>query len=229
MAEQDSAKRGRGERAGLSREAVLRATRRLVERDGLDRLSLRRLSAELGVAPNAIYSYFDGKVALVDALLDELLGEIALPSPDRGDWRDRLIALMDSSRRLLLAHPDLIPALLTRPARGRNGRRLGEATLALLAEGHIRGERAVEALRALLVFSLGFAAMEAPRRADPAGRARVEESAVAFASDEELPHLRASAALLAQHADDRSFENGLRWLLAGIEREEGRPGGRPSR
>jgi hypothetical protein len=67
------------------------------------------------------------------------------------------------------------------------------------------------------VFSLGFAAMEAPRRADPDPEERRAASEAAFASDEGLPRVARAAPDLARHADDRTFENGLRWLLAGIE------------
>jgi AcrR family transcriptional regulator len=196
---------------------VLRAAREIAERDGVERLSLRSLAARLGVAPNAIYTYVPDKIALLDALLDDLLGDVEIPGPEASDWRAGLVDLMDASRRLLLAHPGLVPLFLARPARGPNGRRLGEATLDLLERGGIEGERAVEALRALLVYSLGFAAMEAPRRAEPDPDARRADSEAAFAADEELPRISAVATELARHADDRSFETGLRWLLAGIE------------
>lgn len=210
-------RRGPGERAGLTRDAVLDAARRIAESEGVEGLSLRRLAAALGVAPNAIYSHVPDKTALLDGVLDRLLGDIEIPGPDAGDWRDGLIALMDSSRRLLLAHPSFVPLFLARPARGPNGQRLGEATLALLARGGIEGQRAVQALRVLLVFSLGFAAMEAPRLEEPDPDDRRARSEQAFGSALDAPHLNAVAPLLARQADDRSFENGLRWLIAGIE------------
>jgi TetR/AcrR family transcriptional regulator, tetracycline repressor protein len=206
-----------GERAGLTQEAVIAAAREIAEREGVDGLSLRRLAGALGVAPNAIYSHVPSKTALLDEVLEDMRGDIEIPDLDAGDWRDGLVALMSSSRRVVAAHPALIPMFLARPARGPNARRLGEATLALLERGGITGERAVEALRALLVFTLGFAAFEAPRRDDPDPDSRRTESETAFASDERLSRLHALAPQLARHADDRTFEHGLRWLIAGME------------
>src|SRR5918994_3617768 len=78
-----------GQRAGLSREAVLGAARRVADDQGVDHLTMRRLAAELGVTPNALYTYFPDKEALLDALVDDLLAGIEPGDPDEGDWRDR--------------------------------------------------------------------------------------------------------------------------------------------
>src|ERR671912_262633 len=94
-----------GQRAGLSREAVLGAARRVADDQGVDHLTMRRLAAELGVTPNALYTYFPDKEALLDALVDDLLAGIEPGDPDEGDWRDGLVRVMDGSRRVLPAPP----------------------------------------------------------------------------------------------------------------------------
>src|SRR4051794_30409356 len=127
-------RRGPGERAGLAREVVLDAARSISAREGLAHLTMRRLAARLGVAPNALYSHFADKSALVDELVDAVLAEVPL-TPDDTDWRSGLVRLMTDSRRLLLAHTELIPLVLARAARGPNALRLGEATLALIRRG----------------------------------------------------------------------------------------------
>ena len=110
--------RGAGQRAGLTRAAVLRAARRIADEEGVDRLTMRRLAAELGVMPNALYTYVPDKEGLLDALIDDLLAGVDTGEPAEGDWRDGLVRVMDSSRRLLLAHPRLVPVFLARPASG---------------------------------------------------------------------------------------------------------------
>src|SRR5215216_3902704 len=79
-------RRGAGQRAGLSRELVLAAARRIADEEGVDRLTMRRLAAELGVLPNALYTYVPDKEALLDALLDALLGDVDAGDPAEGDW-----------------------------------------------------------------------------------------------------------------------------------------------
>lgn len=223
--------RGPGERAGLATADVLEAARAIARRDGVQAISMRRLADRLGVAANAIYTYFPDKAALLDALLDDLLGEIAVPARS-ADWRAPLVAILRGTRRLLLSHADLIPLYLARPGRGANAMRLGDAMLESLAAGDVSGRAAADALRILLIYTLGFAAQEAPRRGDPSGVARIRASEAAFRGAEHLPHLRELSAELAHHADEQTFELGLRWLLAGIAGDAtadagARRGGRP--
>jgi hypothetical protein len=97
--------------------------------------------------------------------------------------------------------------------------RLGNAMLEQLARAGIEGRPAAEALRILLIYTLGFAAHEAPRAGDPAGVERVRASEAAFRSAHGLRRLQALSGQLAKHADDGTFETGLRWLLAGLARE----------
>jgi TetR/AcrR family transcriptional regulator, tetracycline repressor protein len=211
------ARRGAGQRAGLSREAVLTAARRIADDEGVDRLTMRRLAGELGVMPNALYTYVPDKEALLDALLDDLLAGIDPGDPAEGDWRDGLVRVMDSSRRLLLAHPRLAPVFLARPGLGPNAARLGEITFELLRRGGLEGERAVEAFRILLIYSLGFAAFQAPRlQSDSVERTRQVEATFAGLPEDRFPVMRRLAAPLADPTTDRHFHTGLRWLLDGL-------------
>jgi len=217
--------RGAGQRAGLSRELVLAAARRIADEEGIERLTMRRLAAELGVMPNALYTYVPDKEGLLDALVDDLLADIDGVDLAEGSWRDGLVRVMDSSRRLLLAHPKLVPVFLARPGLGPNAARLGEITFALLRRGGLEGERAVEAFRVLLIYSLGFAAFQAPRLRDDVD-ARAARAKATFASlpEERFPQMRRLAGQLAVPTTDRQFHTGLRWLLDGIAAQGGQDG-----
>jgi AcrR family transcriptional regulator len=205
-----------GERAGLAVEAILAEARRVAEREGVEQLTMRRLAEGLGVAPNALYSHFADKSALLDALIDSLLADVEVPIPDEEEWQDSLLDLMRSTRRFLLAHADLLPHLLSRARRGPNAIRLGEETLKLLTRAGLEGEAAVDALRILLIYTFGFAAQEAPRRADPDRESRRRKSEEAFGMAHDEPLVRELAQPLSEHPSDDTFEKGLRWLLDGI-------------
>jgi TetR/AcrR family tetracycline transcriptional repressor len=150
-----------GQRAGLTHDAVLAAARRVFAERGLDGLSMRAVAQELGVAPNALYSHVADKGALVDALLDDVLGALDAPEP-HAEPHAGLRGVMLATYDLLGRHPDLVPLYLARQgARGQNARALGAAMTVLLARLGVDGDAAGRVVRALIVSTLGFAALAA--------------------------------------------------------------------
>ncbi|GHH95287.1 TetR/AcrR family transcriptional regulator [Streptomyces capillispiralis] len=102
--------RGGGQPSGLDRERITGATVRLLDAEGLDRFSMRRLAAELQVTAMSVYWYVDTKDDLLELALDAVFGEPALPDPAADeDWRDQLRALAREYRALLVRHPWLSP------------------------------------------------------------------------------------------------------------------------
>jgi TetR/AcrR family transcriptional regulator, tetracycline repressor protein len=147
-----------GERAGLDRAAVVAAARALLTARGVGALSMRAVAHRLGVAPNALYSHIEGKSALVDAVLDDLIGEIPLPDPALAP-RDGLLTIMRDSFDALVRHPDLVALSLARQGSGgRNAWRLGDRMLELFADAGTNEQDAREGLRVLLVHMMGCAA-----------------------------------------------------------------------
>jgi AcrR family transcriptional regulator len=204
-----------GERARITLADIVDAARRVYERTGVAGLSMRTVADELGVAPNALYSHIYSKDDLVDELIDSILGAVAAPTDDR-DWQEALFALMKSSRAVLLEHGDLMPFFMSRATRGPNALRLGEQTLGHLARGGVTGEEAVTALRVLLVYTIGFAAYEYPRRTDDAPEDRTRRSLQSFSDASAGPHMRSLAGSVAAHPDRKDFERGLHWIIQGI-------------
>jgi AcrR family transcriptional regulator len=211
-----------GNRAGLGSEQVLAAARELVLSHGTEPLTMRRLADHLGVAPNTLYSHYPNKAALMDAVLDSLLGDIELPDLTGVDWRDGLVLIMDESRKLLLSHTDLLPLLFSRPMRGPNVVRLAEASLSLLARGGVDGPKAVLALRALLMLTFGWVAIEAPRRLEPDPASRQAETYVAYSGPGAGPRMAELGDPLSRQPPEASFGTSLRWLIDGIARETSR-------
>ncbi len=186
-----TSRRTSGQRAGLTQAQVLAEARALLADLGLAGLTMRALAARLGVQPNTLYSHVAGKEDLVEALLDENLAQVPCPAP-QVDWRAGLHALLSATHEVLLAAPDLVPLYLGRGARGPHARRLGDDVLALLARAGVTGPAGHEALRVLIVYTIGFAAFSTrPGFTDADETARRGELAA-------------------------NFDRGLGWLLAGI-------------
>lgn len=144
-----------GQRAGLSRERVLAAALEVLTERGFPALTMRAVADRLGVAPNAIYSHVADKTDLLDAVLDEVLAAV--------DGTAGLHRLMASTYDVLLAHPDLVPHYLARQgARGPQAEHLGDVMLEALAGAGVTGDAAREALRVLIIYTIGFAAYTVP-------------------------------------------------------------------
>jgi AcrR family transcriptional regulator len=154
--------RRRGEHAGLNTEAILREASWLLEHEGLDAVSMRRIAARLGVMPNALYSHIPDRLSIVDALLDDALSGVVVPT--RGAARGRLERLIVAIREALAARPELVPHSFARQTIGPQALRLGGATLDLLAAAGVDATRADQAMRALMIYAIGSAAIELPPR-----------------------------------------------------------------
>src|SRR5438552_18523973 len=98
-------------RGALSRERIVEAAVGLIDGEGLDALSMRRLGSALGVEAMSLYRHFPAKTALLDAVVARLLGELAVPAPTVGPWQPSFRALARAYRALLARHPKAIPLL----------------------------------------------------------------------------------------------------------------------
>lgn len=98
----------------LNRERVLTAALRLVDAEGLDALTMRRLGHELRRDPMALYRYANSRAALLDGIAELVLCQLAIP-PLATDWQAQLRSTAHEFRRLALAHPNVVPLLVTRP------------------------------------------------------------------------------------------------------------------
>ncbi|MBF6059182.1 TetR/AcrR family transcriptional regulator C-terminal domain-containing protein [Nocardia terpenica] len=110
------ARRTQGTSAGLTRERIAAAAVALVDRDGLERFGVRRLADELGVDPMSIYNHIKGKAALLDAVSEAVLAEMATDTADGPDtWEEIARATAHTYRRIGYRHPHVVPLLATRP------------------------------------------------------------------------------------------------------------------
>jgi AcrR family transcriptional regulator len=141
---------------GLSRERILDAALALLAREGLEALSMRRLAQALDVWPMALYRYFEDKDALLDAAVARATDEVARPSP--GPWREQMGGLMAGVRESLGAEGLRLGERLPRALLTPGAARLAEDGLRILAEAGFDADDAPRAWRALLSYTLGFAA-----------------------------------------------------------------------
>lgn len=98
----------------LTRDRIVSAALQLIDRDGLDALSMRRLGGELGVDPMAIYHHVPNKDALLHAVVRHVLATMAAPAT-RGTWQARVMRWAKAYRGVAETHPNLVLRIVTDP------------------------------------------------------------------------------------------------------------------
>lgn len=149
--------------APLSRDRVLEGALVVAERDGLERLSMRRVARELDVSTMALYRHVTNKDDLLDGVVERLLGELHLPENALA-WDQRLRTLAHELRALASRHPGLFGLLLRRRAVGAGATRARESALEALRDAGFDPEAAARRERLLSTMVMGFALSEVAGR-----------------------------------------------------------------
>src|SRR5690349_23553491 len=144
----------------VNRSVILQAALGIIDRDGIDGLTMRRLSEEVGRDPTVIYRHVPNKAALLDGVAEMVLGQLRVDTADP-DWTGQLRAVAHDFRRLALQHPNVVPLLVTRPLATPLGQRPPgmlrplEDVLALLTAAGFSGADALHIYRLLFGFLYG--------------------------------------------------------------------------
>jgi TetR/AcrR family tetracycline transcriptional repressor len=195
---------------GLTVERIIEAALALVDREGIEGLTVRRLADELGTGSASLYRHVASRRELLVLVADHVLGDVRFPPGDLAG-RQKVERLATELRRVLLGHPNLLPALQVAPLVGPNAMRGAERGIAYLLEAGVDLEAALPACFALIDFVLGTVFFETSTTAQAPHRRRrradgVGDDAAAGGSRPALP---------VPTADD-IFSFGLTMLLDGL-------------
>ena len=205
-------------RRPLNRRRILEAAVRYVDREGLEALSMRKLGADLGVEAMSLYNHVPNKSALLDGMVEVLLGELRVP-PENHDWEERIREGWRSFRRLAHEHPNVFPLFLTRPPNTMDGIWLIEEFVKTLRRAGFGPETTLHAFRTLSSYTFGYAMSEIRGFAlEPA------DSRPGFQSlpPEEFPHISELRPYLQGVDHDAEFEFGLDRIFSGLRENQRR-------
>ena len=200
----------------LTGERIVRAAMALIDREGLDQLSFRRLAADLGCEAMSIYHHIPSKAHLMDALVDIMLAEIAVPAAgEKPDWLERMRLTAHSFRAMALKHPNFFSYFAVHRLNTLRGVTFIDAVIGILRTAGFPDGEAARYFREIGYYLMGAALDET------AGYAR-GPSAVEPVSGEVIaasfPNLNAAAPFFQPTHFQKTFETGLEILLDGIGR-----------
>lgn len=214
---------GRGKER-LSRDAVAAAAIALVDAEGLDALTIRRLATDLGVTPMALYWHFKDKDALLDGIVEAMLGEVRLPdeASPAAAWDARLRELLAALLDVLAAHPAAADLVKGRFLQNEPGRVITEQVLSLLRGAGFSAERSSQLAVSALLFLTGLVTGMPGLAVGVEAEQREQEIRTKWATLQALPPKRypcliESAESLTDCASgDQWLDLGLDTLMAGI-------------
>lgn len=210
-------RRERPAKPALTREGIIDAAVRVMESDGLQRVTMRRLAQELDTGPASLYVYVANTHELHATILDRLLAQVDL-TPAKGDWREGLHQILGSYIDILLAHPSLAHSALNIRPNGQHYLALVDALLGLLAAGRVPADQAAWGLDLLLQTATATAAEHSGQTSscDHGAELRQLNETLASASPEEFPYLHRQAADLTSGTPPERRRWAVDMLVNGI-------------
>ena len=196
----------------LTCQQIVATAMEIVDRDGLDALSMRSLASALGVGTMSLYYHVRDKAALHDLILDAVMSEVNLAALDpSGHPRERIACIARAFRAALLKHPNMTPIAAGTPMRTPAQLRPVEAMLSVLLEAGLEPAEAVRAVNVIGQYVIGTATILASQMAeseDPGGQIEIDPA--------EFPNLLAALSGAGEIDWDADFEAGLVALVDGL-------------
>ncbi|WP_062348414.1 TetR/AcrR family transcriptional regulator C-terminal domain-containing protein [Herbidospora yilanensis] len=149
----------RREQQGLSRDQIVRATVELLDAEGMEALSMRKLGARLGAGATSLYWHVANKNELLELAMDEVFGEVRLPASE--SWRETTSNIAWGLRAAIMAHPWFTFVLGSLPALGPNALNCSAMLCAALSRAGFTGTDIDYAGAAVLSYTIGATAPEA--------------------------------------------------------------------
>lgn len=219
------------------RREIAEAAIALADEGGINAVSMRNIAARLGVGTMTLYTWVENKDDLIAAMSDALAAQMLIPEPIPEDWREALTQIATTARDVIAAHPWMFSRRRPSAPPGANILLHVDQSLRAVAGLDLDWRTRASILQAVDNYAAGYALSNRRRRevntppSHPTTRSGRSEEANAIQLREIFAHDRAPALAeffgSADHAMDRirqgppeiehSFEDGLAWLLDGIE------------
>ena len=201
----------------LNRDDIVSAAITIVDRDGLEDLSMRRLAKELGTSTMSLYYHVPDKSALYDLILEAVMDEIDLTADDPSQAPvERVVATACALRDALLAHPNAMPIALSRSLRTRAQLRPAEAMIGVMFEAGATPTEAITAVNIIGQYVYGTTAAHANHLADGEYHDDVRESDLGEATSGDFPNMARILAEGEYLGFDKEFNLGVRILAEGL-------------
>lgn len=210
-------------RSPLTQDAIVEAALRILERDGIDGLSMRTVAGELGAGTATLYWHVGSKDELIELVIDRVFAQIELPPPEPGRWQEQLKEVAIEARRVLQRYRGVGALTLGRIPTGPTMFRWIEWSLGLLRSAGLPDRIAAYAGDLFGLYLGAHAFEDASPVASPTGQDLPPDEIVTmirkyFESlpEDVFPNIRATADALTSGDAEERFELGLDVIIRGL-------------
>jgi AcrR family transcriptional regulator len=206
-------------REPLTRQRIVQTALGVMDAEGLEAVTMRRIGRDLGVEAMSLYNHVRDKEDLLDAVCEEVLAQFQLP--DAVDWAEAARLTAHEYRRLLLAHPNVIRLMTERkrPFTNPDSLRAYEYALDLFRSAGLSEIDTVKAFHVFGGYILGYVTMELGLMVggtEDEGEVNRGDKWVRVLKTANLPRLRELLPYLMECDVEDQFEFGLDLLIDGL-------------
>jgi AcrR family transcriptional regulator len=208
-------------RRTLTRDAIVDAALRVLDAEGLDAVTMRRVAQELDTGGASLYAHVDGKDDLIELVRDQVIGEVRIPEPDPENWQEQVKECVREMRRVMVAHRDIARASLANIPLGPNALAVMDRMLAVMRAPGLPDQLVAWAADLLGLYATAVAVEESAyaARLTPEEMGRYFEELGQYIHSlpaDRFPNFAALAGSMTTGAGDERFEFGLDVLVAGL-------------
>ncbi|MFE2998630.1 TetR family transcriptional regulator [Nocardia sp. NPDC059246] len=204
--------RPRGRPAAIDRDTLIATTLRIIDTEGIEAVTMRRLAAELNTSPMAPYRHVASKEELLQVAAAALVDDITIPVPGT-PWQDALQTFFESFHDRLLDHPGVARLFGGQAFLSDTVYAVADPVFTILIEAGFDAQTAVSLFMACASCSIGAAVLEAAAAAQQDGTAG--DDLVVVVAAKKYPGIAAVAPYLPARERPGSYSKALRNLIAG--------------
>lgn len=202
----------------LSQESILQAAKIIVQADGLEKLSMRKLAEKLNVKAMSLYNHIKNKDHLIDLLLDDVVSQITLPQKNE-NWQEEMLKRAESAHQVFLENPWSLLPLLSRINSGPSMLCYIDRSLACLHSAGFTLPEADQILNYFDSYIYGFTLIELQFPIQTEDYQSTTEEMLPALSQKDYPAMHQLSLILLQRSYDgkQDFVSGIQTILKGLE------------
>jgi AcrR family transcriptional regulator len=205
-------------RSPLNQEHIIAAAFQLLDEAGIEGVSLRKVACSLGIRAPSLYWHFKNKQALIDAMADAMVAEVARDIPEGQHWRITMHQIANEFRTAFKAHRDGARVYAGTFLATENVLRVGNATIGALIDAGASVDFAATTALDSIYYVMGFVIEEQSLPDEPGVMEGVQQAFFELARAR-FPHCWEARDLFAEPRFDERFTNGIDLILDGVEQQ----------